>query len=565
MVEDGEVYVLVAGPAGAGVFASSVIIGKVLLRQGYHVFVTNEYPSLIRGGQQWALVAASPRRPVYSHKRRVDVLLALDKGALLSNIDRLHGRAIAVCDAADAVSDPRVIALPARNVVKEEGGPPVAVNTVLVGALFGMLGGEIKTLQGVIARTFRSKEAAELNSRLAEKGFLLGLQLRSRAPVVVAPGEGGKGALLIDGNSALALGLLAGGLTFFAAYPMTPASPILHFLAEIQRDLGIIAFQPESELAAINMAIGAAYAGARAAVATSGGGFSLMVEALGQAAMTETPIVIVNVQRPGPSTGMPTHTAQGDLRFVIHASQGEFPRVVLAPSNPREAYELGCRAMNLAWKYQVPVIVLMDKFLAESYWTTEPLPPLGPEEGYVWHEEDGKPYARYRITDTGVSPIAFPGTPGVLVYANTSEHDEYGFGTIDPKTVRAMQEKRFRKLSAIQREAESEGVKAYGDGLIAVATWGSTTMVVREAMRELEGVKLVQVVWLEPFPRDSFAREVGPRKLLVVENNMRGQLVSLIREHVLREPDGFLGRYDGRPLDPEEVVEFVKSYTARGV
>jgi Pyruvate:ferredoxin oxidoreductase and related 2-oxoacid:ferredoxin oxidoreductases, alpha subunit len=268
---------------------------------------------------------------------------------------------------------------------------------------------------------------------------------------------------------------------------MTPASPILHFLAEIQRDLGIIAFQPESELAAISMAIGAAYAGARAAVATSGGGFSLMVEALGQAAMTETPIVIVNVQRPGPSTGMPTHTAQGDLRFVIHASQGEFPRVVLAPSNPREAYELGCRAMNLAWKYQVPVIVLMDKFLAESYWTTEPLPPLGPEEGYVWHEEDGKPYARYRITDTGVSPIAFPGTPGVLVYANTSEHDEYGFGTIDPKTVRAMQEKRFRKLSAIQREAESEGVKAYGDGLIAVATWGSTTMVVREAMRELEG------------------------------------------------------------------------------
>jgi 2-oxoglutarate ferredoxin oxidoreductase subunit alpha len=163
-----------------------------------------------------------------------------------------------------------------------------------------------------------------------------------------------------------------------------------------------------------------------------------------------------------------------------------------------------------------------------------------------------------------VSPIAFPGTPGVLVYANTSEHDEYGFGTIDPKTVRAMQEKRFRKLSAIQREAESEGVKTYGDGAIAVATWGSTTMVVREALRELEGVKLVQVVWLEPFPRESFAREVGARRLLIVENNMRGQLASLVREHVLREPEGFLGRYDGRPLDPEEVVEFVKGFAARG-
>jgi 2-oxoglutarate ferredoxin oxidoreductase subunit alpha len=563
-VGGGEVYVLVAGPAGAGVFASSVIIGKALLRQGYHVFVTNEYPSLIRGGQQWALVVASPSRPVYSHRRRVDVLVALDRGALLSNIGRLHERAVALCDAADATGDPRVIALPARDVVREEGGPPVAVNTVLVGVLFGMLGGDLETLKGVVRRQFRSREVAELNARLAERGFRLGLQLQGKAPARLAPRGGGGDELLLDGNSALALGLLAGGLTFFAAYPMTPASPILHFLAEVQRDLGIIVFQPESELAAINMAIGAAYAGARAAVATSGGGFSLMVEALGQAAMTETPIVVVNVQRPGPSTGMPTHTAQGDLRFVIHASQGEFPRIVLAPSNPREAYELGCRAMNLAWKYQVPVIVLMDKFLAESYWSTEALPPLRPEEGSVWRGEGGEPYARYRITETGVSPIAFPGTPGVLVYANTSEHDEYGFGTIDPKTVRAMQEKRFRKLFAIQREAESEGVKTYGDGAIAVATWGSTTMVVREALRELEGVKLVQVVWLEPFPRESFAREVGARRLLIVENNMRGQLASLVREHVLREPEGFLGRYDGRPLDPEEVVEFVKGFAARG-
>lgn len=563
-MERGEVYVLVAGPAGAGVFASSVIIGKTLLRQGYHVFVTNEYPSLIRGGQQWALVAASPRRPVYSHRRRVDVLLALDRGALLSNIGRLHEKALALCDTADAVNDPRVVALPVRDVVREEGGPPVAVNTVLVGVLFGMLGGDLGVLKGVIRGHFRSKEAAELNVRLAEKGYGIGLQLRGRFPVSVVSGGGSGGRLLIDGNSALALGLLAGGLTFFAAYPMTPASPILHFLAEVQRDVGIVVFQPESELAAINMAIGAAYAGARAAVATSGGGFSLMVEALGQAAMTETPIVIVNVQRPGPSTGMPTHTAQGDLRFVIHASQGEFPRVVLAPGSPGEAYELGCRALNLAWKYQVPVIVLMDKFLAESYWTTESLPPLGPEEGSVWRGGTNEPYARYRITETGVSPMAFPGTPGALVYANTSEHDEYGFGTIDPKTVRAMQEKRFRKLSTIQKEAESEGVRTYGDGAIAVATWGSTTMVVREAMQELEGVKLVQVVWLEPFPRESFAREVGARRLLVVENNMRGQLASLIREHVLREPDGFLGRYDGRPLDPEEVVEFVRSFAARG-
>lgn len=555
-----DLHLLVAGPAGAGVFLTSSILGKALLRHGYEVFITNEYPSLIRGGQQWALIVASARRPVYSHRRKVDVLLALDKQALASNLARLGSGGLAFCDEGDrGVDDPRVVPLPLREAVREMGAPLVSVNTVGAGAIVGALEGDLELLKSAVISQFRSREVAELNVKLAEKGYELGVGVRQKISLRLKRLKSAD-RLLIDGNSALALGLLAGGMTMFFAYPMTPASPILHFLAEIQRELGIVVFQPESELAAINMAIGAAYAGARAAVATSGGGFSLMVEALGQAAMTETPVVIVNVQRPGPSTGLPTHTAQGDLRFVIHASQGEFPRVVLAPSNPYEAYELGCEAMNIAWRFQIPVIILSDKFLGESYWTVPSLPELKPEEGKLVRGAVEGGYARYRLTEDGVSPMAIPGTPGALVYANTSEHDEYGFGTIEPKIVKAMQEKRFLKLRALKAEAEKKGVKAYGDGAIALATWGSTTMVALEALQEVEGVKLVQVVWLEPFPSESFAREVGDRKLLVVENNMRGQLVSLIREHTLRSPEGFLGRYDGRQLDPEEIAEFLKTH-----
>lgn len=555
-----RLHVLIAGPAGAGVFATSNMLGKALLRHGYEVFITNEYPSLIRGGQQWALVVASADGPVYSHRKRVDLLLALDRQALESNLSKLGSEGLAICDAVDkGVEDPRVVPLPLREVVKEVGAPTVSINTVGVGAIVGALGGDVELLKSAVAGQFRSREVAEVNAKLAERGYAIGLELKRRVRFQLKRLSSPR-RLLIDGNSALALGLLAGGMTSFFSYPMTPASPILHFLAEIQREYGIVVFQPESELAAINMAIGAAYAGSRAAVATSGGGFSLMVEALGQAAMTETPIVIVNVQRPGPSTGMPTHTAQGDLRFVLHASQGEFPRVVLAPANPLEAYELGCEAMNVAWKYQVPVIILSDKFLAESFWTVRDLPKLEPEEGKVIRGAFQGDYARYRITEDGVSPMAVPGSEGALVYANTSEHDEYGFGTIDPAKVKAMHEKRFLKLRSLKAESEKKGVKVYGEGQVVLATWGSATMAAREALRELEGVKLVQLVWLEPFPIESFMREVFGRKLLVVENNMRGQLVSLIREHALLKPEGFLGRYDGRPLDPEDVVEFVRAH-----
>ena len=432
----------------------------------------------------------------------------------------------------------------------------------------GVVDGRIDVAERLYDEQFKGKkEVAELNKHLFRIGYERGKELNSSfhginlSSLDTKPGN--EKLLLIDGNSAVALGALSAGLTFFASYPMTPASPILHFLAEVQRELGIIVFQPESELAAINMTIGAAYAGARSMVATSGGGFSLMVEALGQAAMTETPILIVNVQRPGPSTGLSTHTAQGDLRFVIHASQGEFPRAVLAPGDPYQAYVLANRGLNIAWKYQVPVILLSDKYLAESYWTVPEFPALGTEELKISGESVGGFFPRYKITEDGISPMVFPGTPGSLVYANTSKHDEYGFGTIDPVKVKEMQDKRLKKYNLLREEAEKSGIETFGDGEVVIATWGSTKQIVLEALKRISKVRMVQVVWLEPFPRNRLLAEVRGKKLFVIENNSTGQLASLLRENLLRGPDGLLLKYDGRQFFPEDVESWILTHLER--
>jgi 2-oxoglutarate ferredoxin oxidoreductase subunit alpha len=564
--------VLIAGPAGAGIFSSSLTLGKIFLRHGLNVFITNEYPSLIRGGHQWAQVRASLEETVFSHQKKVDIVLALDKPSIEKHTASLKTNGIIICDEEDASSlaknNGQMRAFPLRKIVKEMNAPSVTINSIGLGIIVGILNGNIEIAKKLYDEQFRGKkETADLNKQLFKMGYEYGKELSNSFQGYKLPQQaiysGNEKRLLIDGNTAVALGALSAGLTFFVSYPMTPASPILHFLAEVQKEVGIVVFQPESEIAAINMAIGAAYAGARSMVATSGGGFSLMVEALGQAAMTETPILIVEVQRPGPSTGLPTHTAQGDLRFVIHASQGEFPRVVLAPGDPYQAYVLANRGLNIAWKYQVPVILLSDKYLGESYWTVPDFPELGIEEPKISRENVGGFFPRYKITEDGVSPLIFPGTPGSLVYANTSEHDEYGFGTIEPSKVKEMQDKRLRKYRLLREEAEKHGIETIGDGDIVVVTWGSTKQVVLEALKGVSGVKLVQVIWMEPFPKNKLLSEIKDKRLLVIENNSTGQLASLIRENLFREPDGLLLKYDGRQFFPEDVQLWINSYLER--
>lgn len=563
---NGDISILIGGPAGSGVFRSGQIISKALFRHGYYVTTNNEYPSIIRGGHQWVIVRASEEE-IFSHRIYADIILALDGLTISKHRERLKENGLIVCDESNAknVEGEKCVSLPLKKIVSRHGAPSVAANVVGIGAVFGLLDANIDILLKVIEESFKSREKiAEINKKLAREGYeYVKREYGSLEDVPkVSTLKPLENKILINGNEATALGAVSGGLTFFAAYPMTPASPILHFMAEIQKEIGIVVVQPESELAAINMVIGAAYAGARSMTATSGGGFSLMVEALGQAAMTEVPVVIVEAMRTGPSTGLPTYTSQSDLQFVIHASQGEFVRAVLAPGDPYEAFVLTHEAMNIAWRYHIPVIVLTDKYLAESYWTVDSFPDLEPQEYKIIRGEyrNGE-YKRYMITDDGVSPMAVPGTKGVLIVANSSEHNEYGFGSTDPEIVTSMVDKRFKKLEALAREAEEKGVKVYGEGRVVVVTWGSTKNAVLEAAKNFWGVKIVQVLWLEPFPASSVADALdGAERILVIENNKTGQLASLLKDKLLLEPDGFLGKYDGRPFLPEEIEEWITGF-----
>ena len=553
---------LVGGPAGAGVMLTGRVASKALVRGGYWVFATNEYPSLVRGGHNWFLARVCERR-VYAQRLPIDVLIALDEMTVERHAPNLSERAAVIAERA-SIRTALTVSVPMSQIVKEEGAPLVARNMVALGAFFGLLGYDLNLVEETVRSEFkrRSRQVVDLNVRLVKRGYSYGREYEGALGFRL-PHTSNSKRLFLTGNDATALGALAAGMRFYAAYPMTPASPILHFLAAIEEDAGIVVVQPESEIAAINMVIGAAYAGARAMTATSGGGFSLMVEAFGQAGMTETPIVVVEVQRPGPSTGLPTYTSQGDLRFVLHASQGEFPRFVIAPGDVDEAFYLTAEAFNLAERYQVPVVVLTDKYLAESYHTTQPFDATSMriERGKLAEEGSVK---RYAITEDGISPRAFPGTPRAVVRANTSEHDEEGFGCSDPAVVRAMVEKRQRKFERMREEVEarSDSVKTYGyeEPDVTILLWGSVKGPALEALRELEerGIRaaVVQVVFLAPFPTNRLRAELEGlgAPCLLVENNATAQLGSLMREHLLFSPDEVLLKYDGRPFYPHEIA-----------
>jgi 2-oxoglutarate ferredoxin oxidoreductase subunit alpha len=333
----------------------------------------------------------------------------------------------------------------------------------------------------------------------------------------------------------------------------------------------MVVMHTESEIAAINMVAGASFAGARAMTATSGGGFCLMTEGLGMTGMTETPAVIMIAQRPGPSTGLPTYSGQGDLRFVIHASQGEFPRVVIAPGDVEECFYKTMEAFNLADKFQIPAIIITDKYLVESHWETEPFDQnrIGIDRGLLLTGEEyskDEEYKRHRFTADGISPRAMPGMKGAIVRTNADEHNERGYTTEDPKLTTKMNDKRFKKLDALLRDLEDyETTKLYGSekAEATIFGWGSTKGPIREAMKILnkDGAKVnyLQIVYLTPFPSSNIQKILKPAtKTIVVENSKTSQLSSLIREHLLMNIDHQILKYDGRPFNPEDLSRRIK-------
>jgi 2-oxoglutarate ferredoxin oxidoreductase subunit alpha len=574
---------LIGGEAGAGIARSGFLLAKACMRGGLHVFGTNDYQSLIRGGHNFYVVRISDRE-VYSQADYVNLLIALNADTVMRHKGELTSAGGIIYDEEDLAlvseklgrTDLKLYPVPLRKIVVEELKEPhnlIMRNTVALGAAIAITDYEFGLFEGVLRDTFKP-EVAESNIKAVRIGYDYAKEkfegdFEYRLKRTDAAG---KRRIFLSGNEAAGLGALRAGCKLYVSYPMTPTTGLLHFMTANERDFNMIAMQPEGEIAAINMIAGGAFAGARAMTATSGGGFCLMTEGLGMAGMTETPVVIMVGQRPGPSTGLPTYTAQGDLRFVIHAGQGEFPRVVVAPGDVEECFYETVRAFNWAEKYQVPVIILTDKYVAESEVSVEPFDTnrVKVERGLLTlgQYEGKEEYRRYEVTETGVSPRALPSTKGAIVHANSDEHTEDGLTSEDPDVTTMMMDKRLRKLHWLKKEIEERGIettKLYGpeDAQATIVSWGSTKGPIREAMNLLasEGkiVNFLQVLYLQPFPKARVEEVlIRSRKTVAVENNGTSQLSSLIRGHLLRGLGHKILKYDGRPFNPTALSEKIK-------
>jgi 2-oxoglutarate ferredoxin oxidoreductase subunit alpha len=534
-----------------------------------------DYRSRIRGGHNFFQVRFG-NRPFYSQSDPVHLLLALTPESVALHADNVaEGGAIVVPDGFhidQSLARRRhvsIISLPLLKIAAEHGNR-LMVNTAELGAAAGLTGFPFEAMESVIRHNFARKgqEVMEGNLRVAQAAFTLARDTCGKDfPYRLRLPEQPRPRLLMNGNQAFALGALAGGCRFIAAYPMTPATSIMEWLASVPPEYGVVIKHTEDEIAAVCMAIGASFAGARAMTATSGGGFSLMAEALGLAGMTEVPLVIVDAQRGGPSTGLPTRTEQSDLLFTVHASQGEFPRIVTAPSTVEECFETGWRSFNLADRYQCPVIVLTDTFLASSLRTVDPeaidFAGVQIDRGATLDHEDLDQlqggYQRFQFTGTGISPRAIPGHPRAIYPVSSDEHDESGHITEDNENRVRMMKKRMHKLEEARDEMRPPEVYGPADAEVTLVTWGSTYGACREAADQINaaggsaGVLKFTDLW--PLPAGAAERALRRcRRTVAVEQNYTSQLAQLIRTATGLSVDRTLAKYDGRPFAPEEIV-----------
>ncbi|RUM88874.1 MAG: 2-oxoacid:acceptor oxidoreductase subunit alpha [Thermovibrio sp.] len=538
-----ERSVTIGGEAGEGIKESANLLSKVLVNIGYSVFTYHDYPSLIRGGHNFSSVRFSNEK-VEAPVKLADYIIALDDRSVREHRkDAKEGTVWIVDEGVKEEIEGKVVRLPIRREVKG-----VMRSSAILGALLKAF--RIPQEEGVeVLKELRNYEE---NERIFKKFYEISEEVEEIVEV-----EGVKGEY-ISGSEAIALGAVDGGLKVYIAYPMTPASPVLHFLASHRKELGIKVVQPENEIGVINMVLGAAYAGGRAMTGTSGGGFALMTETLSLAGMSETPVVIYEAQRGAPSTGVPTYTEQADLLFVLFAGHGDFPRIVVAPSNARECYELTREAMNLAWKFQVPVIVLGSKNVGESFFTQEIPRETVIEEPKLWNGEGE--YKRYEITDDGISPLAFPGTKGAVVKATSYEHDEMGITTEKPQEIVKMKEKRERKRKTIEEffRSRKDTISMGGnpDSKRAIITWGENWGVCCEVGEELN-YKVLKPNYLEPFPHERLKEELkGIEEVIVVELSPSGQFEKLLKLYGIL-PNRRFRKYDTRPIFKEELIEFL--------
>ena len=578
----------IGGENGQGIASTGDILARIFARRGLHLNAYNAYQSIIRGGHTFLTIRASDA-PVRNMGDKIDVFIPLNQDTMDRHLHFLKAGACAIYDGekvtpGQAAEGVQLCPMPIKELTK---GNKLAVNTAALGAALQLLGIESEPLEAVVARQFKKKGDAVVaeNIAIARAGYDYAAQnfaaFSWRAP------RGSKPLGIITGNQATAMGGAAAGVKFYAAYPMSPSTGVLMWMATHARELGIMVRQVEDEIGVMNMVIGAAHTGCRAMCATSGGGFALMTEAVGMSGMIETPIVCVDVQRAGPATGVPTKTEQGDLWQMLGAGQGDYPRIMVAPTSQLDLFKTIPELFNLCDKYQCPGLVLADLLISEGTVSIDPddlnfevkiergelILPNG--NGSAANNASGyndKAYLRYKLTESGISPRAVPGVPGHIYTAATDEHDEDGTLISDeftnPHKRRAMVEKRARKMQGALADIAAPKLVGPEKAAVTLVGWGSTDGVIREAVEKLAGeegivANQLQIRWIVPFHAAEIGRILAQSKhVIIVENNYSGQFARYLRSETGFDAHGHIRKYDGEPFMPHHIVEAVKEQLA---
>lgn len=554
-----EVSIVLSGEAGQGIQTIESLLTYILKREGYYVFATKEYMSRIRGGSNSTEIRVSSR-PVNSFVEKIDILIPLSKNSVTHLGKRVSDNTFIVADNESLKLEmDNLIDVPLLKIANDLGNP-IFANVVAVGVVLGLFGIRIKTIEDYLIETFgrKGKEIVEGNIQAASKGYQIGKELRDKGKIVIdiETNDQLKEDLLLSGTDAVALGALAGGCDSVFAYPMTPGTGVLTAMANFSKDFDIVVEQAEDEIAAINMALGSWYAGGRAMVTTSDGGFALMEEGVSLAGMIESPVVIHLGQRPAPATGLPTRTAQEALNLVIHAGHGEFPRIVYAPGTLEQAFYLTQKAFNMADKYQVPVFILTDQFFVDSYSNVKKfdLSDIKIEKHFVETDED---YKRYDLSKAvkGVSPRGIPNFGKGLIVVDSDEHDEYGHITENLEIRVKMVDKRLKKFEAINDEIISPELVGDEDYEYLIVCWGSNYHVVKEAIESIKDKKIAMLHFSQVFPLDKDAVKYleNAKKVIDVENNATGQFARLFKAETGVSIDSKILKYNGMPFSVEEL------------
>jgi len=560
---------MVGGEAGQGVQSVGFLLAKVFARGGYHVFADQDYESRVRGGHNFFRIRVSDSK-VDAIAEDVDILIALNMDSIELHQPNMVTQGTIIFDGEKikgiSGDNGSLLSIPLEKLAEEKAGNKLMINTVALGAALSAVNYDLNMLNMVLVDRFGKGEVGDRNIAAAKAGYDYVQSEHKGNFRKIKPLSEAK-RMLLTGNEAISLGAIAAGCKFMAAYPMTPASSIMEYMAGKSKDLDLVMVHAEDEIAAINMAIGAGYAGVRAMTATSGSGLCLMVEGIGLAGITETPVVIIDGQRPGPAVGLPTRTEQGDLQFVLHAHHGDFPRAVLAPATIEDAFWVTINAFNWAEKYQLPVIILTDQHLASSHATVDPLDlsQVTIDRGMLFSEKEDDPleYMRHRVTKSGISPRAFPGLGKALVVTDCDEHDEEGHLTEDAGERMAQVQKRLRKLIPLEKEIGTPQKYGPKKAETTLISWGSTYGAIHEAVdilrKEDASVNMLHLNELWPFPAKAVADAISKaRNSYAIENNATGQLARLIKAETGYDVSGRILKYDGRPFTPAYIAQAVR-------